>query len=249
MHRNLNRQVGAGEIQGIERCRAAARSRCASKNRRSRLCMMSGDFKLQVSTVMGLEALVKQELEELGYSNCLAKNGRVEVQAPPSAIPRLNINLRTANRILLEVCELLLLPLQLTSRQVAEFEACSFDELFDGVSAVEWSSFIPKGASYPVGGKSVDSILHSVPACQSICKKAISASLARGRGAVTTESWVEEDERKGVCEVEVAINKNLVKISIDTSGAALSRRGYRTKVLDDGAPLKETLAAGILMLR
>ena len=68
-------------------------------------------------------------------------------------------------------------------------------------------------------------------------------------GSVTKENWVEEDPRNGVCEVEVAISKNLVKISIDTSGAALSRRGYRTKVLDNGAPLKETLAAGILMLR
>ena len=137
----------------------------------------------------------------------------------------------------------------LTKQQLAEFEACSFDELFDGVSAIEWKRWVPKGASFPVVGKSVDSILHSVPACQSICKKAISSSLTNGMGSVTKENWVEEDPRNGVCEVEVAISKNLVKISIDTSGAALSRRGYRTKVLDNGAPLKETLAAGILMLR
>jgi 23S rRNA G2445 N2-methylase RlmL len=42
----------------------------------------------QISTVMGLEALVKQELETLGYPDAVAKNGRVEFQGDETAIAR-----------------------------------------------------------------------------------------------------------------------------------------------------------------
>ena len=103
MYRHLNQHFGGGRRHHLFDKIRTATFRCATMTNKNKVCMMGDDLKLQVSTVMGLEALVKQELEELGYSNCLAKNGRVEVQAPSSAIPRLNINLRTANRVLLEV--------------------------------------------------------------------------------------------------------------------------------------------------
>eukprot|EP00293_Proteomonas_sulcata_P004028 CAMPEP_0184326392 /NCGR_PEP_ID=MMETSP1049-20130417/142540_1 /TAXON_ID=77928 /ORGANISM="Proteomonas sulcata, Strain CCMP704" /LENGTH=635 /DNA_ID=CAMNT_0026648585 /DNA_START=278 /DNA_END=2187 /DNA_ORIENTATION=+ len=192
--------------------------------------------KIQVSAVMGLEALVKQELNALGFEDALAKNGRVELAAKASAIPILNIQLRTATRVLLKV---------------AEFEASTFDDLFEQTYELPWLDLLHPGAAFPVRGKSIKSTLHSVPACQSIVKKAITKKLLTKRasdGHGGEDGWIEEHEMKGVCEIEVAINKDVVTISLDTSGNALNRRGYRPGVLKGGAPLKENLAAAMLML-
>jgi putative N6-adenine-specific DNA methylase len=188
---------------------------------------------------MGLESVVKQELTELGYHDARAvgASGRVELKGDSEAIARCNIHLRSATRVMLVL---------------ARFPATTFDELFDSTTAVPWKDYIHAGASFPVRGKSVGSTLHSVPACQSIVKKAIIAKLlATGSGAnfaPDTDGWVQEDARKGIFGVEVSIQKDEVTISLDTSGDALHRRGYRTGVLEGGAPLKETLAASMLLL-
>mmetsp|Transcript_19104 Transcript_19104/g.29876 ORF Transcript_19104/g.29876 Transcript_19104/m.29876 type:complete len:537 (+) Transcript_19104:171-1781(+) len=200
------------------------------------LSMDLDSCKIQVSAVMGLEALVKQELNALGFEDALAKNGRVELAAKASAIPILNIQLRTATRVLLKV---------------AEFEASTFDDLFEQTYELPWLDLLHPGAAFPVRGKSIKSTLHSVPACQSIVKKAITKKLLTKRasdGHGGEDGWIEEHEMKGVCEIEVAINKDVVTISLDTSGNALNRRGYRPGVLKGGAPLKENLAAAMLML-
>jgi len=188
---------------------------------------------LQVSTVMGLEALVKQELAALGYPDAVAKNGRVEFKGDGAAVARCNVGLRTATRVLLKV---------------AEFPARTFDELYDGVSAVPWRDIIHKGCAFPVIGKSVKSALHSVPACQSITKKAVAKALAGGASRDGGDVTVMEDDRLGVCQIEVSIKNDIATLSVDTSGDALNRRGYRTRILQRGAPLKETLAAAMLLL-
>ena len=140
------------------------------------------------------------------------------------------MNLRTATRVLVKV---------------GSFPAVTFDDLFDGVKALPWSELIHPRAAFPVRGKSVRSALHSVPACQSVTKKAITAALGGGGNG----GWIDEDPREGVVEVEVAVLEDMVTVSLDASGQALNRRGFRTGVLAQGAaPLKETLAAGMLAL-
>jgi hypothetical protein len=170
------------------------------------------------------------DIQDLGYPGAVASNGRVEFRAAPEALARCNVNLRTATRVLVKV---------------GSFPAVTFDDLFDGVKALPWSELIHPRAAFPVRGKSVRSALHSVPACQSVTKKAITAALGGGGNG----GWIDEDPREGVVEVEVAVLEDMVTVSLDASGQALNRRGFRTGVLAQGAaPLKETLAAGMLAL-
>ena len=197
------------------------------------------DFTIAVSTVMGLESVVKQELEALGYSNSRAvgASGRVELEGGSEAIAKCNLHLRSATRVMLVM---------------ARFQATTFDNLFDGTNAVKWEDYIHAGASFPVRGKSVKSTLSSVPACQAIVKKAVVARLLGAdparRFKQDAEGWLQEDERVGIFGIEVSILNDEVTISLDTSGDALHRRGYRTGLLENGAPLKETLAASMLLL-
>jgi len=188
---------------------------------------------------MGLESVVKEELLQLGYPDArpVGASGRVELEGGSEAIVKCNLHLRSATRVMLVL---------------SRWKALTFDELFDGTNAIPWEDLIHAGASFPVRGKSVKSTLHSVPACQSIVKKAIIARLLAADPSLNfdrnNDGWLQEDARKGIYGIEVSIQKDEVTISLDTSGDALHRRGYRTGVLEGGAPLKETLAASMLIL-
>ena len=136
-----------------------------------------------------------------------------------------NVHLRTADRVFIKM---------------AEFQAKSFEELFQGTKAVKWGEIIPVDGVMHVVGKSVNSTLHSVPDCQSIVKKAIVTSMSESYGVDTFS------EDGPVYKIQVAILKDKVTLSIDTSGAGLHKRGYRE---DAGiAPLKETLAAALVLI-
>ena len=136
-----------------------------------------------------------------------------------------NVHLRTADRIFIKM---------------AEFEARSFEELFQGTKAVKWSDIIPVDGVMHVVGKSVKSTLFSVPDCQSIVKKAIVTSMSESYGV----SHFSEDGP--VYKIEVSILKDVVTLSIDTSGVGLHKRGYREEA--GIAPLKETLAAALVLI-
>ncbi|MFD1018440.1 THUMP domain-containing class I SAM-dependent RNA methyltransferase [Thalassobacillus hwangdonensis] len=181
---------------------------------------------LIATAAMGLESVVANEVKQLGYEDIEVENGRVTIQADISAIPRLNLWLRTADRVKL---------------QVGKFKAYSFDELFEQTKALPWEQFIPENGEFPVIGKSVKSKLYSVPDCQSIVKKAIVERLKQKHGVA---SWLKEDG--AFYRTEVAIHKDTVLLSIDTSGSGLHKRGYRTG--QGEAPLKETLAAALVQL-
>jgi putative N6-adenine-specific DNA methylase len=112
---------------------------------------------LIATAAMGLEALVAKEVRDLGYE-CTTENGKVTFQAEAKDIPRVNLWLRTADRVKLKV---------------GEFKAYSFDELFEKTKALNWGDIIPAQAEFPVTGKSVKSKLFSVSDCQRIVKKAI----------------------------------------------------------------------------
>ncbi len=100
---------------------------------------------------------------------------------------------------------------------------------------------MPVDAAFPVSGKSVKSKLYSVPDCQSIVKKAI---VERMKAAYKRMSFLEETGP--TYKIEVAIRNDKVTLSVDTSGAGLHKRGYRTG--QGEAPLKETMAAALIKL-
>lgn len=182
-------------------------------------------IELIATATFGLEEMVKLEVKQLGYEDVKVENGKVIFTADEAAIPKTNLWLRTADRVLLKM---------------GEFEARSFEELFQKTKAIPWEEWIPENGKFPVIGKSVKSQLFSVPDCQAIVKKAVVERLK----SVYNVEWFQEDGPE--YEIEVALLKDVVTLTIDTSGAGLHKRGYRTKANE--APLKETLAAAMVMI-
>jgi len=185
--------------------------------------MLSVD--LIATATFGLEAIVADEVKKLGYPDVKVENGKVEFTADLSAIPRTNLWLRTADRVRLKI---------------GEFKATTFDELFEKTKALPWSDWIPVNGAFPVEGKSVKSKLFSISDSQAIVKKAIVESLKNKYQL----NWFEETGP--LFKVEVAILKDIATLTIDTTGPGLHKRGYRDWI--GQAPLKETMAAALLLL-
>lgn len=123
---------------------------------------------------------------------------------------------------------------------MGEFRAESFEDLFQGTKAIPWEEFLPEDACFPVSGKSVKSVLHSVPDCQAIVKKAVVERLK----SVYHRNWFEETG--AVYKIEVALLNDTALLTLDTSGTGLHKRGYRETA--GKAPIKETLACAMLDL-
>ena len=183
------------------------------------------NYDLIATSAMGFEALVAKEVRALGYE-CQVDNGRILFQGDEKAIAKSNLWLRTADRVKLKI---------------GEFKATTFDELFEKTKALPWEKFLPENAEFPVSGKSVKSKLFSVSDCQAIVKKAI---VERMKKHYKKEGWFEENGP--LFKIEVALHKDIALLTIDTSGSGLHKRGYR--VAQGEAPIKETLAAALVML-
>lgn len=182
-------------------------------------------FNYVATCLFGLERLVGEEIDELGYERTNTIDGRVYFRGNEDAVARCNINLRCAERLYIEL---------------SRFTAESFTELFDNVKKIPWEMIIGEKDAFPVTGHAIKSKLYSVPDCQSIIKKAIVARLSEKYGI----EWF--DETGITYKVEFFILNDTVSIMLDTSGVALHKRGYRTA--SGGAPLRETLAAALVKL-
>lgn len=175
--------------------------------------------------LFGLESLVADEIRNLGYADAAASNGRVVFTGDAAAAARANVNLRCAERVMV---------------LLGEFEARSFEELFQGVKALPWEDFVGMDDAFPVKGWSLSSQLHSVPDCQAIIKK---AAVERLKSKYKVE-WFRETGAK--LQIQFSILKDVVTVCLDTSGEGLHKRGYRAE--GNEAPLKETLAAAMVKL-
>lgn len=182
-------------------------------------------LELIATATFGLEAVVKREIEALGYKIIRSEDAKITYMGDERAIARSNLWLRSADRVLLKM---------------GEFKALEFEDLFQQTKAVAWEDIIPADGKFTVTGTSVKSKLHSVPACQSIVKKAIVERLGSFYCIDRFEETGEE------YTVKVTILKDRVTLTIDTSGTGLHKRGYR--VCDVAAPIKETLAAAMVQL-
>ncbi len=175
--------------------------------------------------IFGLEGICANELKYLGIENVRAENGRVLFSGDFSALAKANIHSRYAERI-----QILL----------AEFEARTFEELFENVKNIEWEAFIGASDAFPVKGRCLNSKLASIPDCQKIIKKAAVTRLSQKYML----SWFEETGP--VHQIQFLILNDRVSIMLDTSGAGLHKRGYRAEANE--APIKETLAAAMAEL-
>lgn len=181
------------------------------------------NFEFCAPCLFGIEGILGDELRRMGAQNVTPQNGRVLFSGEEDILARANIGSRYAERIQL---------------LVGSFSARTFEELFQGVKALPWERFISRKDAFPVKGWSLNSVLHSVPDCQSIIKKAIVERLKVQYGI----GWFEETA--ATVQVQFTILKDEVSLLIDTSGAGLHKRGYRQNA--GGAPIKETLAAAIV---
>lgn len=184
-------------------------------------------FQLVATAASGIEALVGKELRDLGI-DCEVENGRARFKGNLETIATTNLWLRTADRVKIVV---------------GEFDAFTFDELFEKVKALPWEDFLPLDAAFPVAGKSIKSKLYSVPDCQAITKKAI---VERLRQYYHRPATVPLAETGALFQLEVALLKDHVMVTLDTTGPSLFKRGYRLE--KGGAPLKENMAAALVML-
>ena len=182
---------------------------------------------LIATTIMGFESILAKEIKSLlNLEKVTVQDTKVEFNAPLSAICDCNIWLRTAGRIYLKT---------------AEFEAITFDELFENTKQIPWENWIRSDDQFPITQiSSKKSILFSKSDSQSIIKKAIAERLK------TKYKTTKLPETNTKIAIRAQIDKNIVTLSIDTSGEGLHKRGYRTQM--DKAPLRETLAAGLILL-
>ena len=185
--------------------------------------MKQQQYRLCAPCLFGLESVLSGELKRLGFEEISVTDGRVEFSADAEGIARANLHLRTAERVLIVL---------------GSFRAVSFQQLIDGAEQIRFEDYIGKKDAFPVKGWSLNSQLHSVPDCQAIIKKAAVKRLSQKYGV----AWLEESE--STVQIQFSINKDIVTIMLDTSGAALHKRGYRKNA--NQAPIRETLAAGIL---
>lgn len=175
----------------------------------------------------GMEKMLATEIKNLGFEIEKTEDGRVTYKTGEDGIAKANMWLRCAERVNLKV---------------AEFEARTFDELYENTKRINWSKYIPYGAQFPVSkASSIKSKLFSTTDVQSIVKKAIVDNLKK---SYLESGRLKEDKEK--YPIYVFIHKNKVTLSIDTTGDALHKRGYREKA--NKAPIRETLASGIMYL-
>ena len=175
----------------------------------------------------GMEKMLATEIKNLGFEIEKTEDGRVTYKTGEDGIAKANMWLRCAERVNLKV---------------AEFEARTFDELYENTKRINWAKYIPYGAQFPISkASSIKSKLFSTTDVQSIVKKAIVDNLKK---SYLESGRLKEDKEK--YPIYVFIHKDKVTLSIDTTGDALHKRGYREKA--NKAPIRETLAAGIMYL-
>ena len=175
--------------------------------------------------LFGLEGLAGDELRRLGMADVRVEDRRVLFTGDENALAKANICLRTGERIMVVL---------------AQFEAKSFEELFQGVYHTNLEDYIPKDGQFPVKGHCLNSQLMSVSDCQAIIKKAASRRLGEKYGV----GWLPETGMK--FQLHFTVLNDKVTLSLDTSGQGLHKRGYRA--IGNDAPLHETLAAGMIQL-
>ena len=177
------------------------------------------------STAFGLEGLTSKDLKRLGAENVSVMNvGGARFEGDAETAFRANLWLRTADRILLVM---------------GEFEARSYEELFQAVKAIAWEELLGEDAAFPIRARCVRSTLMSPSDVQKIVKKAMVERMKQAYGV----DWF--SETGATFAVDVSIREDRVIVAVDASGEALSRRGYRT--WNGEAPLRETLAAALIL--
>ena len=183
------------------------------------------NLKIALTCASGVEKVLKSELKRLNYQDAPFENGMVTLSGAMEDVARLNVFLRTADRVYITV---------------GEFDTEDFDTLFEVVKSLRWEEYLPEDAFITVNGKCVKSKLFAVSACQSLIKKAIVDRLTK------VYKINRLNENGANYHIEFSLFKDKLTLNLNTSGAGLHKRGYRDMV--GIAPIKETLASALILL-
>ena len=177
------------------------------------------------SAAFGMEGMTGRDLKRMGMQNVRVLDvGGATFEGSYQDAFRANLWLRTCDRIM---------------RVMAQFEARSFEELFQGIKKIEWEKMLPEDARFPIRAKCVKSQLMSPSDVQKIAKRAM---VERLKGAYGAE-WF--SETGALFQIDISIRDDIATVCVDSSGEPLSKRGYRT--WNGEAPLRETLAAALVL--
>lgn len=180
---------------------------------------------LVAPTLFGLEGVCAEELKRLDARNVRAENGRVLWDYTPESLVRANLCLRTGERVML---------------RLGRFPAPDFDALYDGACGLPWEEFIPREGAFPIRCRSVDSRLTSQQRCGAVVKAAVGDRLGRAYGLEHLP------ETGAEYAIRLFIMDDMAELYLDASGPSLHKRGYRA--MSVVAPLRETIAAGMVLL-
>lgn len=182
-------------------------------------------MRLRAAAAFGMEALVEKQLHDLGVEETAIDHGQVVFEGGKDLLVLANLALREADRIFVEV---------------GSFQAKTYDQLFEGIRALDWPDWLTKDARFPVSARTVKSRLFSPSDIQAVGKKALAEKMGSHFGLDRLP------ETGPLFPIDIHIREDLCRVSIDSTGKGLFRRGYRTMIGE--APLKETLAAGLVDL-
>lgn len=182
-------------------------------------------LELIAATTFGLEAIVRREIEALGYKIIKTEDGKVTFMGDERALVRANLWVRSADRIQIKM---------------AEFKALEFEDIFQNVKGIAWEEWIPMDGNFTVNAVSVKSKLSSVPAIQKVGERALIDSL---REFYPIDRF---PKTGNIFDLRISIHKDLATVTLDTTGPGLNKRGYRKLI--GKAPLKETMAAAMVNL-
>lgn len=183
-------------------------------------------YELMAPCHFGLEAVLKREIYDLGYEITSVEDGHVCYSADEQGIVLSNLCLRTAERVLLVV---------------GRFTARDYESFFQGIVSLPWEKYLPRNARFWVTkATTVKSALFSTTDLQRVGKRAMVKRLSQMYGI---DRFPEDGDDY---PVRLFLYKDVVTVTLDTSGEALHKRGYRKKT--GKAPISETLASALLML-
>ena len=182
-------------------------------------------LELIAATTFGLEAVVRREIENLGYRIIKTEDGKVTFTGDERAIVRANLWLRSADRVQVKM---------------GEFDVHEFEDIFQNMKGFPWEQWIPMEGNFVVNAVSVKSKISSVPAIQKVGERAL---IERLREYYPIERF---PKTGASFDVKISIHKDKAAVTLDTTGPGLNKRGYRRLI--GKAPLKETMAAAMVSL-
>ncbi|MDX1463470.1 MAG: THUMP domain-containing protein, partial [Marinirhabdus sp.] len=187
---------------------------------------MTKNFKMVAKTLYGLEELLAQELRQLGASNIEIGTRNVSFEGDTGFMYKVNLCSRTAIKVL---------------KPITAFNVFTEEDLYKKIYAIPWEDYMEADGSLAVDATVFSKqFTHS----QYIALKTKDAIVDRFRDKEGERPDVDLDHP--TLRINVHIDRNICTVSLDSSGASLHKRGYKTE--STLAPINEVLAAGMIML-